>query len=59
MNMRVYSYPLREADEIAVFAVEEFVRNHPGERDLVEWGFFNRETFEVYDKNLGNVISYI
>lgn len=36
MNMRVYSYPLREAAETAVFPVEEFVRNHPGELDLVE-----------------------
>ena len=46
----VYSYPLREAAEIAVSAVKEFVRNHPGEFDLVEWVLFDRETFEVYDE---------
>jgi O-acetyl-ADP-ribose deacetylase (regulator of RNase III) len=44
------SYPLREGAEVAVSTVKEFVRNHPGELDLVERVLFDWETFEVYDE---------
>ena len=49
----VYSYPLKEAAEIAVTAVNEFIEEHPGELDLIEWVLFDRNTFNVYDQALG------
>ncbi len=48
----VYSYPVEEAAEIAVSTVNEFVKNHPYEFDLVEWVLFDNHTFEAYDKAL-------
>ena len=48
----VFSYPLKEAAEIAVRTVKEFVADHPGEFDLVEWVLFDRGTYDVYDKAL-------
>lgn len=49
----VYSYPLKEAAEIAVTTVNEFIEEHPGELDLIEWVLFDRNTFNVYDQALG------
>jgi len=51
----VYSYPLEEAAEIAVATVEEFIENHPGELDFVEWVLFDQATYDVYDKALGQM----
>ena len=42
-----------EAAEIAVTAVNEFIEEHPGELDLIEWVLFDRNTFNVYDQALG------
>ncbi len=49
----VYSYPLKEAAEIAVTTVNEFIEEHPGELDLIEWVLFDRNTFNVYVQALG------
>ena len=51
----VYSYPLEEAAEIAVAAVKKFIEDHPGELDLVEWVLFDQNTYDVYDKELGQL----
>ncbi len=51
----VYSYPLEEAAEIAVAAVDEFITEHPGALDLVEWVLFGQSTYDAYDKALGQL----
>ena len=52
----VYSYPVRQAAEVAVKTVEEFVKEHPGELDLVEWALFDDNTLRVYEEvNQGTV----
>ena len=48
----VYSYPVEEAAEIAVHTVRQFVRDHPGRLDLVEWVLFDRYTYEAYENAL-------
>ncbi|MDO5133031.1 MAG: O-acetyl-ADP-ribose deacetylase [Eubacteriales bacterium] len=48
----VYSYPLKEAAEIAVAAVSGFIADHPGELDLVEWVLFDRNTYAAYNNAL-------
>ncbi len=45
----VYSYPLDEAAKIAVHTVNQFVEDHPGELDLVEWVLFDQATYDVYE----------
>ena len=44
----VYSFPVKQAAEIAVHTVNEFVEAHPGELDLVEWALFDDKTLQVY-----------
>ena len=44
----VYHFPLEQAAEIAVNEVMEFVKEHPGELDLVEWLLLDEKTREVY-----------
>ena len=51
----VYSYPVEEAANIAVSTVHEFVENHPGELDLVEWVLFDQATYDVYDNVLNQL----
>jgi len=51
----VYSYPLEEAAEIAVATVNDFIENHPGELDLVEWMLFDQGTYDAYDKAFGQL----
>ncbi len=48
----VYSYPVEDAAEIAVHTVRQFVRDHPGKLDLVEWVLFDRYTYEAYENAL-------
>ena len=52
----IYSYPLEEAAEIAVAAADEFITEHPGALDLVEWVLFGQSTYDAYDKALGQLI---
>ncbi len=48
----VYSYPLEEAAAIAVRTVDRFIKDHPGELDLVEWVLFDHRTYDAYEKAL-------
>ena len=48
----VYSYPVEEAAKIAVQTVNQFIEEHPGELDLVEWILFDEQTSDVYEKAL-------
>ena len=41
----VYSYPVEQAAETAVSTVRDFIREHPGELDLVEWVLFDGQTY--------------
>ena len=47
---------LDEKTTLASFRNEEiiqFIEEHPGELDLIEWVLFDRNTFNVYDQALG------
>ncbi len=48
----VYSYPLREAAEIAVRTVKEVVREYPRAFDDVLWVLFDKTTKAAYDEVL-------
>lgn len=51
----VYSYPLEEAAMIAIRTVNQFIEEHPGELELVEWVLFDQNTYETYDKVLSKL----
>ena len=51
----VYSYPLREAADIAVHAVSEFVSANPDAMDEIIWVLFDAGTKAAYDKALGTL----
>ena len=46
----VYSYPVEEAAKIALQTVNQFIDEHPGALDLVEWVLFDEHTRDVYEK---------
>jgi O-acetyl-ADP-ribose deacetylase (regulator of RNase III) len=48
----VYGYPVDEAAKTAVNTVNDYIKNHPGALDLVEWVLFDNKTFEVYNRAL-------
>ena len=50
----VYGYPVEQAAETAVSTVRDFIREHPGELDLVEWVLFDSHTYTAYERVLGN-----
>ena len=45
----VYGYPVKEAAEVAVKTVKDFVERHPGAFDLVEWVLFDQRTYDAYE----------
>ena len=51
----VYSYPVDEAAKIAVYTVNQFIEEHPGELDLVEWVLFDQVTYDEYENALNQV----
>ena len=51
----VYSYPVEDAARIAVQTVNQFVENHPGQLDMVEWILFEDQTYEIYEKALNQL----
>ena len=51
----VYSYPLEEAAMIAVRTVNQFVEEHPGDLDIVEWVLFDQKTYDVYERTLNQL----
>ena len=48
----VYGYPVEKASVIAIKAVTQFISEHPGKLDLVEWVLFDQGTYAVYEKAL-------
>ena len=48
----VYSYPLREAAEIAVHVASDFVKANPDAIDEIIWVLFDAGTKAAYDKAL-------
>ena len=44
----VYRFPKKQAAEIAVNTVNEFIESNPGVLDLVEWALFDDDTLQVY-----------
>jgi len=48
----VYSFPLDKAAKIAVQAVFDFVNEHPGTYDMIEWVCFDEKTLDVYSKQI-------
>ena len=51
----VYSFPVKQAAEIAVKTVNEFVEANPGALDLVEWALFDDKTLQAYSDALGKL----
>lgn len=50
----VYSYPLKQAAEIAVRAVRDAVREGSNAFDEILWVLFDEATKSAYDETLGN-----
>lgn len=48
----VYSYPVRQAAEIAVRTVREVVKEHPEVFDEILWALFDEQTKLMYDEAL-------
>ena len=48
----VYGYPVRLAAGTALAAVREYITEHPGAFDRVEWALFDRVTYEAYSSAL-------
>ena len=44
----VYAFPLEPAADIALQTVRDFLAQHPGALDLVEWVLFDDRTFRAY-----------
>ena len=51
----VYSYPVQEAARIAIATVNQFIEDHPGQLDLVEWVLFDEHTYRVYKDALNKL----
>ena len=51
----VYSYPVEEAANVAVVTVNQFIEEHPGQLDLVEWVLFDEQTRDVYEQALNQL----
>ena len=51
----VYSYPLKQAAEIAVRAVREAVQESPDAFDEIVWVLFDETTKSAYDEALGKM----
>lgn len=48
----IYQFPLKEAAKIAVRTAKEFVSEHPGELDVIEWVLFDNQTLDAYREEL-------
>ena len=51
----VYSYPVEEAAKVAVMTVNNFIEEHPGQLDLVEWVLFDEHTYSTYENVLNQL----
>jgi len=52
----VYSYPVEQAAAIAVGTVNRFMTEHPGAIDEVTWVLFDERTYQVYDREIKNLV---
>ena len=52
----VYSYPVEQAAVIAVGTVNQFVAEHPGAIDEVTWVLFDERTYQVYEREIKNLV---
>lgn len=52
----VYSYPLTQAAEVAVQAVNDYVEAHPEAFDEIVWVLFSADAKEAYDRMLSKII---
>lgn len=50
----VYAYPVKQAAEIAVHTVAEYLKSHSDELDEVVWVLFDMSTKVAYDRALNN-----
>ena len=48
----IYAYPVEEAANVAVTAVNTFVKLHPNKLRKVRWVLFDQNTYEVYRKEI-------
>ena len=48
----VYAYPVKQAADITVRVVREFMDLHSGVLDEVVWALFDSDTKEAYDRAL-------
>ena len=46
----VYGYPVKEAAEVAVDTVRDFLKEHPDSFDAVYWVLFDDHTMSVYER---------
>ena len=46
---------MEEAAKVAVATVNQFIEEHPGQLDLVEWVLFDEHTYSVYDNVLNQL----
>ena len=51
----VYSYPVEDAAKVAVMTVNNFIEEHPGQLDLVEWVLFDEHTHSIYENVLNQL----
>lgn len=47
-GLEEYGYLKKQAAELAVNTVREFIKANPGTLDLVEWALFDDDTLRVY-----------
>ena len=52
----VYSYPVEQAAVIAVGTVNQSVAEHPGAIDEVTWVLFDERTYQVYEREIKNLV---
>ena len=50
-----YGYPVKEAAEIAVRTVKEFLKDNEESFDIIEWVLFDKNTYGVYEKVVKNI----
>lgn len=52
----IFGYPVEEAAEVAVNAVNDFLNDNPDKIDDVYWILFDNYTFTAYEKVIANLI---
>jgi len=51
-----FCYPVREAAEVAVKAVFDFLKEHPDSFDSVFWVLFDEQTLSIYKKAIDSLV---